>query len=53
MQRIPDTKGGNFDKCPAKQKTTTTNKQNATLLHLQYLLAKIDLIQKWRTRGTT
>ena len=29
--------GGNFDKCPAK-KTTTTNKQNATLLHLQYLL---------------
>ena len=41
MQRMPDTKGGNFDKCPAKKKTTTTNKQNATLLHLQYLLAKI------------
>ena len=35
--------GGNFDKCPAKKKKTkpTTNKQNATLLHLQYLLAKM------------
>ena len=33
--------GGNFDKCPAKKTNKQTNKQNATILHLQYLLAKI------------
>ena len=40
--------GGKFDKCPAKKKTTN---QNATLWHLQYLLAryfsKIDPMHTW------
>ena len=42
MQRMPDTKGEILINALQKNKTkTTTNKQNATLLRLQYLLAKI------------
>ena len=43
MQRMPDTKGGILINALQKKKQTNklTNKQNATILHLQYLLAKI------------
>ena len=40
MQRMPDTKG-EISINALQKKHKQTNKQNATLLHLQYLLAKI------------